>query len=413
MHRFTRIAKLFTTALAVCALPATSSQAEVFVLTSGARIEGQLLNPNQEPREQYQVGLASGAKLALAKSQVSRVIAKNDAEAQYELYLTKMPDSVEGHWKLAEWCLNKGLAPQREFHLQTILEREPQHKEARRALGFTEIDGRWVLPEEHNRAQGYVKHQGAWRTPQEVAIFTAKTRAQEVDRKWRNDIKMWRGWLDRPSKAEEGIAALRAIRDPLAAPALVEALEDDKTAPRMKTELIEILGPMAPQINFVRGTMANHALYNNSPEIREKCLDYLDKCDHLAVSKMFVAALKDKNNKVVNRAAVGIARMQDTSAIGPLIEHLTTKHKFLVTTGSGNPGGIGAGFGGGGGAGGGGLSAGGSGPKLIEQPLQNEGVLNALVALSGGQNFGFNKERWIAWHSESQVPADFDLRRRP
>lgn len=397
-------------AFAVCAGSEPKASAETFVLTSGARLEGKLLNPKQEPREQFQVELASGGKVALSKAQVLRVIAKSETETNYETFLAKMPDTLEAHWTMAEWCQKHNLPAQREFHLLTVVERDPQHEKARLALGYNNIDGKWVKPDVHAKHQGYVKFQGAWRTPQDVAIAEARQQALDIERKWRNDVKTWRGWVNRPSKSAEGLANLRGIRDLSASPAIAALLDDDQEPPQLKLEYVEILGRMSPKNPHARGTLVNHALYSELPEVREKCLDHLVNCDRSAVSKMFAIALDDKNNKVVNRAAVGLARMEDRSAIGPLIEHLSTKHKFIVKTGGGN---LGASFGGGAGAGGlGGLSAGGSSSQQLEKKLDNEQVRAALVVLSEGQNFGYDQDAWKKWYSESQVPRDFDLRRK-
>lgn len=394
--------------LAVCAMGSVA-RAETFILGSGGRIDGTLLNPDESPRVKYLVALDSGAKLALAKGQVTRVLESTRAEAQYEVFLQKMPNDLEGHWKMAEWCVRNGLAPQREFHLREIIRLDPGHQKAHLALGYTNIDGRWVVPQQHNQQLGYVKFQGAWRTPQDVAIATQRQQIVDAETKWRVDIKMWRGWLTRPSKADEGMAKLQAIDDPLASPTLVEMVTDPKEPPNLRLVCVDILGRLANRSPLARGELTNRALYDTHVEIRERSLDYLEKLNQpRLIAANFAKALGDKNNVVVNRAAVGIARLKDEESIPQLIEALNTNHKFIVTTGSGN---IGANFGGPNG-GLGGLTAGGGGPKQESRDINNEQVQQALIALTGGQNFGFNKDAWRNWYAESKVPQDIDLRRR-
>jgi hypothetical protein len=397
-------------AICGCALVAAprAARADFFVLSTGGRIEGTLLNPDQSPRESYVVELAAGGKVAFNKYQVARVIVKSPSEANYDQWLLKMPDTVDGHWRMAEWCLKYNLTALREFHLQTIVDREPDHSAARLGLGFTKIDGKWVMPDEHLKSQGYVKHTGAWRTPQEIALLETRGVSQDAERKWRNNINTWRNWLNRSSRAADGAAALMAIKDPLASPALVELLEDEKEPLQYKLMYVETLGRMVNDSPKARGALVNQALYSNDANLRDKCLDNLEKADKHAVARMFAKALGDKNNKVVNRAGVGLARMNDPSTIPDLIDALTTSHKFIVIMGGG-PGGIGAGFGGPGG-GLGGLAAGG-GAKQIEQNLRNENVLNALIVLTGGNHCDYDKERWKQWYAETQVPKEFDLRR--
>ena len=63
--------------LPVC-LFADAVQADVFVLANGGRIEGELLNPEQSPRRDYQVKTASGGLITLAESQVERVLRESE-----------------------------------------------------------------------------------------------------------------------------------------------------------------------------------------------------------------------------------------------------------------------------------------------------------------------------------------------
>lgn len=390
--------------VAVCANAPSLATGDTFVLANGGRIDGQLLNPQQSPRQSYVVALPSGAQVTFAKAQVARVLEANPLEAQYDQYLQKMPDTVDGHWKMAEWCVRNNLPGHREFHLREIVRLDPGHEKAHLALGYTNIDGRWVQPEEHNLRLGYVKYKGSWRTPQDVAIAEARERVEEAERQWRSDVKTWRGWLNRPSKLNEGAAKLRAIDDPLAVPAIAELLEDESEPAPVRLLCVEILGRLVERSNLARGHLVNRVLYDKDPQVREKSLDHLEKCDHRVVGAMFAKALGDKKNEVVNRAAVGIARMKDEASIPALIDALITEHKYIVTTGGGN---IGASFGGGGG----GLSAGGGGPKQIEHKHNNDSVQQALIALTGGKNFGFNQDAWRRWYAESQVPERIDLRR--
>ena len=59
--------------------------------------------------------------------------------------------------------------------------------------------------------------------------------------------------------------------------------------------------------------------------------------------------------------------------------------------------------------GGGGLSMG-SSAKIIKRDLNNQQVLDALVALTGS-NFGFDKSAWRNWYSSQQKPGAIDARR--
>ena len=67
--------------------------AEVFLLANGGRVEGELLNPDQKPRESYLVRTVTGGQLTLSKDQVKRVVALSEAELRYEELLPRMPQT--------------------------------------------------------------------------------------------------------------------------------------------------------------------------------------------------------------------------------------------------------------------------------------------------------------------------------
>src|SRR5262245_55256630 len=88
---------------AFCLLP-SHSEAEVFILKSGGRIEAELLNPNHERGQPYYIRTESGVRLALADGAVARVIVKSELDKQYEALAAKLDNTVESHWSIAEWC---------------------------------------------------------------------------------------------------------------------------------------------------------------------------------------------------------------------------------------------------------------------------------------------------------------------
>jgi hypothetical protein len=314
-----------------------------------------------------------------------------------------MPDTVDGLWKMAEWCRENGLNAERELHLEQLLTLDPEHNGARLALGYTKADGKWTRREDRMRSMGFVRHEGGWRLPQEVEIREREERVEAAENQWRSKVRNLRSQIGR-RRGPEAVAQLKAIRDPFAAPALVDVLKEENS-PDIALIYVEVLG----QLNHPAAVaaLAKHALENNDERVRDVCLDYLARRGESGAVPMFVAALRHKDNAMVNRAAVALARMNDPNAIVPLIDALTTKHKQLISPG-GSPGGIGASFSP---NGGGGLSTGGK-PKIIEREVQNPAVLQALTAMTGAHH-GYNKETWKAWYAAQNTPQDVNLRREP
>jgi hypothetical protein len=379
-------------------------RADTFFLSSGGRLEGKLLNPDEAPREQYLIETPQGGRVTLAADQVERIETPSPEKQRYLELLPRMPATVDGLWKMAEWCRENGLDAEREEHLEQLLTLDPEHKGARLALGYNKVDGRWVRPEEHMRSLGYVRFGGSWKLPQEVEIEQQKSRLEEAVNQWRRDVRNYRSQIGK-RRGPEAVNELRAIRDPLAAPALAEQLNEE-TLPEMSVLYVEVLG----KLNHPSAVAAltKHALNHADERVRDLCLDQLVRRGEHGAVNVFIQALSSKENFMVNRAAVALARMSDPRAIVPLIDALTTKHKLVIQQG-GPPGGIGASFSPSGG--GNGLSVGGK-PKVIDQDIQNPAVLQALTALTGAHH-GFNKAAWKAWYAAENTPRGVNLRREP
>jgi hypothetical protein len=398
----TRLTTIFTVAAFACSVHDASSRAETFVLAGGGHVEGRLLNPDESPRTTYLIETAAG-RISLSADQVENVEVLSPVMQQYFALLPRMPNNPDGFWKMAEWCRTAGLDTEREMHLEELLKLDPDHKDARHALGYNKVDGKWIRPDEHMSALGYTRFQGRWRLPQDVEIQQRKDRLADAENQWRARLRNLRSQIGK-RRGPEAIAEMRAIRDPFAAPALADLLKDE-TLPEMSVLYVEVLGKLNHPA--AASALVRHALENNDERVRDLCLDQLARRGEHAAVPVFIDALGHKDNYMVQRAAVALARMRDERAVVPLIDALTTKHKQLVSP-PGPPGGIGASFSPGGG---GGLSMGGK-PKVIEREVQNAAVLQALTAMTTAHH-GYDKTAWKAWYTTQNTPLGVNLRREP
>jgi hypothetical protein len=377
------------------ALPLGAS-GEVFVLSGGGRISGELLNADESPREKYVVKTDDGATVTVAAGRVEKIFTPRANEAEYERIRPTYADTVEGQWALAEWCKeNKLPAAVREPHLRRVIELDPNHVQARHALGYTLMDGRWTRPEDLRKQRGLVLYHGLWKTPQEVEVLERKHEQELAQGEWMKKVKLWRNWIggNRDQQARDSI---RAVTDPAATKALAIALRDDKEV-GVRLLVVETLSRL--DTSDAAMALAIASIFDDEDEIRQTCLDHLQTKKRPEVTNYYVGKLKDKLNQTVNRAGVALGRMKDPTAIGPLIEALVTTHKFNVVTAGGNNS-INAGFGS---RGGGGLAMGG-GAKVIHKEFSNESVLDALVAITG-RNFNFDKQAWRHWYAAQKKPS--------
>ena len=384
-------------------------QADVFVLRSGGTIEGELLNRDQNPRTTYEVATSAGGKIVLSKDQVTEVRAESDAERRYKQILPRMPKTAEGNWLMAEWCRKIGLLEHRRRHLEQILVYDPDHAQARAALGFNRLDGEWVQPDEWKAERGFVRHKTKWRLSQEVELEQQREKRNQAVTQWNQKLKMWRSWLigRTERKANEARQNFRELRDPLAATGLGLLLENPKELDGLKLMYIEKLGQR--DCPAATSALLKRAMDDKSGQVREACWDELARDGSPDVVVSLIKELESKENHRINRAAVGLSRMNDPSAIPALIDAVVTKHKKVIAGRGGN---IGAAFRPGGGVGGpGGLNIGGNKPKVYELVYKNREVLDALVSLSEGANFQYSKENWRNWYARLNTPPNINLRR--
>ena len=382
--------------------------ADVFVLAGGGRVTGELENKDESPRERFIIRTASGGRLTLEASQVKRVIQPRAEESEYEAIRPGYPDTVEGQWALAEWCRQRRLTPQRTTHLNRIIELDPDHAAARRALGYHQTGGRWVTRKQLMAERGYIYHKGRYRTPQEIEILEQRRKTDVAEKEWYGKLKRWRGWLG-GEKDGRGRAEILGINDPHAIEALTRALRDDPVAGNRQLYVEALARVGTPDAVMA---LAKTSIADPVADVRLTCLDHIEQVKRPDVTAYYVGKLRDKNNDVVNLAAVGLRRVKDPSAVGPLIDALVTTHKFKVGK-PGGPGGMtttfGTGPGGSGAPGGGGLSMGG-GPKIYAVSMRNQAVLDALVAITR-QNFSFDQQAWKYWLASQRPKPEVDVRR--
>ena len=373
---------------------AANARAEIFVLANSGQVRGELLNKEESPRKTFVVKTADGGQVTLDKAQVVKVLTPSAAQLEYEEIAPRYPDTVEGQWQLAQWCLEHKLSAERRPHLQRLIELDPDHREARAALGYSKVDGAWVQPDQLMKQKGYVLYKGRWVFPQEVELLEQNRKDELAEKEWFGKLKRWRDELSGrdPLRAEKARDNIRAINDPYAVAALADYFNRE-TERQVREWYIESLNKIATTGAY--RTLAMHAIEDADVEIRLACLDQLGGKQLPEVVAYFLGCLKSKDNVRVNRGGFALGRMKDPTTVVPLIEALVTKHQFKVITGP-PPGATSATFDKTGSSGGGGLAVGGAPPKIITQDLTNREVHDALAEITG-KDYGYDIAGWRGW----------------
>jgi hypothetical protein len=382
--------------LAFSWLAADSASGDILILNSGGQVKGTIVNPDESPRKTYVIKTDAG-QITLDKAQVKEVISQSADELQYERIRFTFADTVEEQWKLAEWCREKGLTRERTGHLERVIELDPNHKQARAALGFSKIDGRWNRREDALKERGFIEYKGKWMLPQDAEIQERKAKVQAAQKEWHIKLRQLRAQLDdRGPRAQTALAELKTLSDAAALPAIVDAFKSDNRA-SVKTLLIDALARIGT--TEAARLLAEIALESGSEELRLTAVDHLKQSKNAAAVGYFVTALGGGDNAKVNRAGVALGELGEKSAIGPLIGALVSVQKARVQ--QGGSGSISPSFDSSGGIG---FGVGGK-SVVIQRNLQNRGVHEGLIKLTGGADFGYDVVAWRHWLNDQRKEA--------
>jgi hypothetical protein len=289
-----------------------------------------------------------------------------------------------------------------------VIELEPDHKDARHGLGYSQIQGRWITQEKLMSENGYLRYKGQWVLPQEIELKEQERKEKLAQTEWAAKLKRWHGWLS-SDKAEQALENIKSIDDPFAGPILAKYLNSTRPDSRdIRLLYVESLGHL--QSGAGMDTLVSASLFDADEEVRLASLDEIVAHNYKPAVGRYVKALRHKENVIVNRAAKCLAAMKDTAAITPLIDHLVTIHQYEIV--KGQQGQTQATFGSGpGNTGGGGFTFGGGGTEIVRQQHENPAVLQALIELTGGVNFDYDRGQWKNWLASQKKPASLDARR--
>ena len=405
----TGLVRCLAALVALCCAPLAAE--DVFVLEHGGRIHGRWENRDKDPEENYVIALPEGGRLTLSPAQVLRAVVEDPRLDEYRQIVAKAEDTVAGHLGVAQWCRQQGLEDRRRIHLQRIIELEPDHADARRELGYTQIRGRWVTRQQYMESRGFERHAGRWRLPQDILIIEERQESDRVRKDWLLKLRRWRAMMATDG-AREAYRQVAAVADPMAVPALRQLLAEEPYR-QVKFLYIEALGRIGDQASAL--VLAEASLRDPDEEIFHASLKQLVRNQPPHIAKPYLDTLKDSNNARLNRAAYALGRLGDRSCIAPLIASLITTHYVVLpsnpnthTATFARP----AGSGSAGPMGGTGFSSG-APPPVIARTVRNEDVLQSLILLSGGVNLGFDQRAWNSWlanENRQRLPA-FDARR--
>ena len=312
---------------------ANGLSADVIRLENGGELRGELLRAvTRTPGETIVMRTLAGSRVEVSGERVVLVARRPLKVEEYELRAERVAtgsDTAEGHWELAEWCRKQRLPDQRRGHLERVVSLDPRHKQAHYGLGHTLRDGKWMTREEFMESRGLVRFRGRYMTPQQRDDLQANTIGATAYRKWFSQIRIWHKWMKTrdPVQQARGRDELLGISDPATVVPLVRILGRDDV-PTIREVLARVLGGISGPAPV--GPLVELTLRDTSYAVRGTARNAIGLNRLGAAVPFAIAALGDRSNEVVRRAAVLLGQCGDLAAVPHLIAALVTRHVHRV-----------------------------------------------------------------------------------
>lgn len=132
---------LLTLAIALAALCGGVAQADVILLTNGGKIRGKIIKSNSREI----VVRTAGGTTVVPRDDVASIEIGKTVEELYPKRLAKIdPNSASARYSLGRWLEGQGARVMARREFKKVIELDPEHRFARKKLGYVRVDGAWV-----------------------------------------------------------------------------------------------------------------------------------------------------------------------------------------------------------------------------------------------------------------------------
>lgn len=316
-------------ALVACCWSPTVVWGDLVKLKSGGELRGKVISDSQRASRELTVRTVTGALVTVDRDQVDFIARRSLPSEEYELRARLAADTAESQWELAEWCVSQRLIPQRERHLQRIIELDPDNEPARKALGYQRRGDQWSTHEEHMLSMGYVRYKGRYITPEEKQLLENSQGEREQQLAWYGKVRLWSNWLGgrNDSNRQQAVEQFKGLNDPNAIPALKNFLAED---PSRDVRIVYINTLRQMQHPDATTELVRLAVLDGDQGIRQRAIETIPTPHTGLATGELVQYLKHGDNPVVRRAGSAIKQLGSQQAVPHLIEALVTNHKYKV-----------------------------------------------------------------------------------
>jgi hypothetical protein len=235
--------------------------------------------------------------------------------------------NAEGHYRLALWCAEQGLAPEARHHFRAVLTLDADHRAARRALGYEQVRGRWVAGKDAMRAKGFREFEGSWVTPEEYELLAKDEIAAGAERDARRvaDEALKHAWSADPAVRARAMAEIERLDPKYRLRPLAIATRITQKDVRLRA----IEGLAALDDADTLPTLYQRAIFDGDEEVRLAAVGAIRETGAEGKIGPFVKALGSAFAPVRIAAAQALGTLGDAGAVGPLVA------RYQVSGGSG------------------------------------------------------------------------------
>jgi len=242
----------------------------------------------------------------------------DDPRAEYVKRAAALKEGdAAGHYKLALWCEAEGLRLEAIREMRVVVTLEPDHRAARRALGFEKIAGRWVSGKDAMRAKGFRKHDGVWLTPEEYKHYAADEvaaeRARAARKKGNEAVKL--AWSKDANERARAMGMIREIGAEHRLRTLSIAARINYPDVRMRA--VKQLGAMNSEEALP--PLYKRAIFDRAETIRKAAIEAIKETEAEGKIGPFVKALASPFDSVRLHAIQALGALGDAAAVGPLV----------------------------------------------------------------------------------------------
>ncbi|MCS7466561.1 HEAT repeat domain-containing protein [Stieleria sp. ICT_E10.1] len=398
--------------LGASCVDAPPAQADTLELRGDVQVDGTIVRKvDAGSKPHVIVEVDPELRVAIPQSRVVKTVSDSDEKlVWYRQQLAQLGEDAEAHYQLARQCKGNGLLAQRDFHFQRAIEIDPNHPQARSALGYVRDGNEWALYADQQRRRGLIRTAGGWEVPEVYLREQRRDKFDEASKLWIKELTKLRSLVLRPGKrSAEALESIQAIDDPMASTALAEALEksrgNDPDPKSLRMIYVKRLGALKTPVAVQ--ALVRTGIFEPDPGIRTEALLQLQEYGASSAVASYLPILKGDNRKPVEVTAAlrALNYFPDPELWQEYVDALITTHKSLTPKGPGMSVGSNS-------LGGSGLSTGGK-QEVLTKTVQNPGALELLRQIAPGVDYRYDQAAWRNHFAAQLMKAPDDLRRDP